>query len=130
MSNSTKVLRIPSRLGAWLILLALVPAAVAIGCGGSSDPSAYLAEERCQPPDDVSDAGDGYVPSPEELLPDPEACPEFYEGGEDGWAPPVTVNPGSGEPVETTPEDPCSTTPSLNGFPCYDGPNGPIYVSP
>lgn len=61
---------------------------------GDGSPS-YLDEERCRPVDDMNDPSDGSVPSPEELLPDPAKCPEFYEGrnGSSGSAPPVSGVP-------------------------------------
>lgn len=107
------------------------------GSHESSDGDAsYLNEDRCQPMDDMNDPSDGVVPSPEELLPDPSECPEFYEGdGNVQGAPPVPgvpavpVNPPSGEPV-TPPYNPCAETASLNGFPCYPTPSGPVYVDP
>jgi hypothetical protein len=107
------------------------------GSHESSDgDSSYLDEDRCQPMDDMNDPSDGVVPSPEELLPDPSECPEFYEGdGNVTGAPPVTgvpavpVIPPSEEPV-TPSYNPCAETASLNGFPCYPTPSGPVYVDP
>lgn len=116
---------------AWVCLGLLAATLLLVAGGGSGDGSGdgdYMAEERCQPVDDTSDPTDGSIPSPEELLPDPEACPEFYEGGDVGAAPPVSVNPG--EPYVPSEPSPCSTTGSLNGFPCTNGPDGPIYITP
>jgi hypothetical protein len=94
----------------------------------------YLQEERCQPIDDMNDPGDGTVPSPEELLPDPDKCPEFYAGrkGAQGAAPPVSGVPPVPQyeppsPSQTPSYDPCAETESLNGFPCYSTPSGPVY---
>jgi len=73
-----------------------VPAADEPASGGSGDGDrSYLDEERCQPVDDMNDPTDGSVPSPEELLPDPVKCPEFYRGsgGSSGSAPPVSGVP-------------------------------------
>jgi hypothetical protein len=103
---------------------------------GSDDQSAYLQEERCQPMDDMNDPSDGVVPSPEELLPDPNECPEFYEGQGSGTAAPpvsgvprVPSYPPSGEPVSPS-YNPCAETASLNGFPCTPTPYGPVYITP
>ena len=84
----------------------------------------------------MNDPSDGVVPSPEELLPDPNECPEFYEGDGDGQgAPPVSglpalpSDPPGGEPVVPE-QDACSEAASLNGFPCTSTPSGPIYMTP
>jgi hypothetical protein len=103
---------------------------------GSDDDRSYLQEERCQPMDDMNDPEDGSVPSPEELLPDPSECPEFYEGhGGGSTAPPVSgVPPVSDYPPASEPTapsyNPCAETASLNGFPCTPTPYGPVYITP
>lgn len=102
------------------------------GDGGSND---YLSEERCQPVDDMNDPSDGVVPSPEELLPDPELCPEFYEGNPGAAppppvsAPPVSPGPSVGAP-DPAPYDPCADPASLNGNPCVPVGDYPTYPSP
>ena len=97
----------------------------------------YLQEERCQPIDDMNDPEDGVIPSPEELFPDPEKCPEFFEGrpgGQSGAPPvagaPVVPAPSPSPAPSQSPYRPCSETASLNGFPCTNTPNGPAYITP
>ncbi|MCB0877175.1 MAG: hypothetical protein KDB46_13385 [Solirubrobacterales bacterium] len=131
MSGGRQGIAIRGRTGLMVLGAVAAVAVYAVASHDSSDPDSYLSEDRCQPVDDMSDPGDGYIPSPDELLPDPEACPEFYEGNEDAVAPPIAVDPGGGsEPVTPPAEDPCASGASLNGFPCTNGPNGPIYITP
>lgn len=112
----------------WRSLAACTAVFAALGLGGCgfSGTDDWRAEERCQP------AGGGW--EPEQVLPDPVACPEAYEGSSDGsWAPGLPDVPvvGPSEPWEPSPVPPCSTVPSLNGFPCFDvdpqGNPGPYY---
>lgn len=120
-----------------------------LACGGGASPRdfasdgddpesrSYLSEERCQPVDDMNDPSDGVVPSPEELLPDPELCPEFYEGNPEApgvapppsTTPPVSPGPSPGD-SDTTPYDPCAEGESLNGNPCVPVGDYPTYPSP
>jgi hypothetical protein len=107
---------------------ALIAATLTLGaCGavpGSGD-SDWRSEARCQPP------GGGL--DPEQVLPDPQACPEAYEGSGSrqagGPGVPPAEPPSSAPPVEP-PANPCDG-PGLNGFECHPvdprGNPGPYY---
>jgi hypothetical protein len=109
------------------LLLALA-ALVAGGCAGvpavsGGDRSGgYRSEARCQPAEG-------------RLLPDRGECPEFFKGRPGaGGAPVVGGNPGvpgdDDPPNDSYDDHPCSRPESLNGFPCYDDPSGPVYPEP
>jgi hypothetical protein len=110
-------------------VLLVMAALVGGGCSGipaasgGSQSGGYRSEARCQPP-----AG--------RLLPDPGKCPEFFEGrpGSGGGAPVVGTDPGSPSDAPPYPkpydDDPCAHPASMNGFPCYNDPSGPVYVEP
>jgi hypothetical protein len=90
---------------------------------------------RCQPQEDPAPGdspSDGPALSPEEILPDPELCPEAYEGGGPSTAPPIP-EPAPEPSGPSGPEPgyhPCSESESLNGHPCTEIPGVPTPFYP
>src|ERR1700742_3000371 len=73
-------------------LLAVACAAVVASCGM---PGGVEQADNCKMPE----LAPGEIPSPEEILPPPEECPELYEGSGSGSSVGVPEGPGISPPT-------------------------------